>query len=100
MTQRPGAHLAKAAQARAAYEVQLLRPGKVEEAQGDLPGPVSQANEQAAPAPEGDFRQGNLPFDHHPLTRPERAERRNPRAVLVALGKQEQQVERPLNAQP
>lgn len=71
----------------------------MKEAQGQLAGVVGQPDEQAAPAPEGDVGNGNLALDDNALPRSKRAQRYDPSAVFVALGKQEQQVQRPFNAE-
>src|SRR5262249_49496076 len=90
--ERPAAHLAEAAQTRAAGEVRLLARGGIEEAQGEHPRAVGDAREQLPAAAVGDLGQLDLALDGGARADLERAEWRDARAVLVAQRQEEQQV--------
>mgnify|MGYP003498681507 CR=1 FL=1 len=98
--ERTGPDFPVAAQACAGHQVVLLGPGEVEEAQRELPRPVSEAHQQAPPAPVGHVGQRDLTLDHHPLPGPERPERDHAGPVLVALRQEEQEIDGALHAQP
>ncbi len=90
--ERAAAHLAEAAQPRAAREALLLARREIEEAQREHPRAVGDAREELAAAAVDDLGELHLAFHRGAGPRGERAERRHVRAVLVAQRQQEKEV--------
>ena len=63
--ERPAAHFAETAQARAARQAALLRGGEIEEAQRQEAGAVGDAPQQLPPAAIHDLGELHLAFDRH-----------------------------------
>jgi hypothetical protein len=89
---RAAAHLAEAAQARAARELLLLGAREMEEAQREEAGAVGELHQQRAAAAVHHVSELHLAFHHRAHARQQRAHGRDPGAVLVAVRQQEERV--------
>jgi hypothetical protein len=89
---RAAAHLAEAAQLRAAREAFLLGAREVEEAQRQEARAVGDAHQQRAAAAEHHVGELHLALDHGARAGHQRADGGDPRAVLVAVRQQEQRI--------
>src|SRR5690606_4568930 len=97
---RTAADLAEAAQPHAAREALLLPGVEVEEAQHERAGAVRDTAQQRPAPPKHDLRQLDRALDEHLLARAKAAERTHLRAVLVALGQEQERVADALDAEP
>ena len=90
--ERPAAHLAEAADARAAREALLLGGAEMEEPQRQEPRAVGDAAQQLTPPAEHHFGELHLALDDGARAGDETADRQHAGAVLVAGRQHEQQV--------
>ena len=90
--ERAAAHLAEAAQPRAAREPLLLAGREVEEPQRQHPRAVGDAREELAAAAVGDLGELDLALDRGTRSALERADGGELRAILVTQRQHEQQI--------
>ena len=90
--ERPAAHFAVAAQPRAARQPGALRVREMKEAQRQRAAAVAEPHQQLPATAEYHFRQQHFAFDHRAPAGLQRADRHDPRAILIAQRQYEQQV--------
>ncbi len=90
--ERAASDVAEAAHAHAARERGLLARREMKESQREKARTVRKAREQLPLAAEHDLGQLDLSFHHRAIARPQRADRHDTRAILVAQRQQEQQI--------
>ena len=92
-------HLAEAAQPRPAHKLLLLGAAEVEEAQRQETRAVREAHEQRAPAAKHDLGELDRALDRGARARPQRADRHDARAVLIARRQPEEKIGDRLDAE-
>jgi hypothetical protein len=91
-TRRSGAHVPIDADRHAGTKLRLLLPGKVEEAQRDLAGSVTEAHQETAASAIDGFGEQNLATRQAAHPGRQHAQSKKLGAVLVAQGQEEQEI--------